>query len=82
MNTEEIATLALLARKYSQFLYINNFIDKETNAKIEESIVKLQRNRFIFITKPFHRCDSVGQTLFCLMKALQKDIHKLTELKE
>ncbi len=79
MDTEEITQLVLVAREYAQYLYNNNLIDQDMKIQIEARILDLQKEKYVFITKPFHTCDSVGETLFHLMRALQKNVSKLNQ---
>lgn len=62
------------AKKCINDLYDYQFIDSEEKKRIQERIDKFSEQNFIFITKPFKTCDSVGIHFYRFMKSLQRNL--------
>lgn len=70
----EIHEKIKIYRSSCETLYENQLISKEVKESIDKSIKEIEEENFCFITKPFATCDSIGKTLFHLMKSLQRNL--------
>ncbi len=69
-------------RSACEVLYEHKLISKEIRDNIDKSIKEIEDENFCFITKPFATCDSIGKTLFHLMKSMQRNLKVKIETKQ
>lgn len=61
-------------RKCIESLFDLRIINKESKNEILENIDKYESENNCFITKPFRTCDTMGKSLFNLMRSLSGKI--------
>lgn len=72
MNEE--SEIIFKARNALDFLKKTFNLSCETVLNIENEIKEYEANRFIYITKPFRTCDSMGKSLYSLMYSLKSRV--------